>query len=177
LWDPSDLPLWDPLWDSSGINGTRSHVTRDTHVGLGFRGWLDCLVFILAFSLACSSTWRAIPPLDKPRCKQVETAARNRLLLRPFCDHGLVAISRALPLVFACSVEMEFLGAAVDAGGNTVLRESLISSSFNELGRKELPDAGLVGTGVGADQTGAGAAVDIGGFAALIYPLNLCFRC
>ena len=31
-------------------------MTRDTHVGLGFRGWLDCLVFILAFSLACSST-------------------------------------------------------------------------------------------------------------------------
>jgi hypothetical protein len=31
-------------------------VTHDTHVGLEFCGWLDSLVFILAFSLACSST-------------------------------------------------------------------------------------------------------------------------
>ena len=49
---------WDPLWDSSGIHETcvGPHVTRDTHVGLVARGWLDCLVFSWVFNLACSST-------------------------------------------------------------------------------------------------------------------------
>ncbi len=52
------LSLWDLLWDSSGIHATcvGPHVTRDTHVGLAARGWLDCLVFSWVFNLACSST-------------------------------------------------------------------------------------------------------------------------
>ena len=46
------------LWDSSGIHETcvGPHVTRDTHVGLVARGWLDCLVFSWVFNLTCSST-------------------------------------------------------------------------------------------------------------------------
>ncbi len=50
--------MWDPLWDSSGTHETcvGPHVTRDTHVGLVARGWLDCLVFSWVFNLACSST-------------------------------------------------------------------------------------------------------------------------
>jgi len=52
------LSLWDLLWDSSGIHETwvGPHVTRDTHVGLVARGWLDYLVFSWVFNLACSST-------------------------------------------------------------------------------------------------------------------------
>ena len=58
LWDSVLDSLWDLLWDSSGIHETcvGPHVTRDTHVGLVARGWLDSLVFSLVFNLACSST-------------------------------------------------------------------------------------------------------------------------
>jgi hypothetical protein len=51
-------------------------VTRDTHVGLGFRGWLDCLVFILAFSLACSS-----------RNPPVRPQIRDLVAIRPLVLH------------------------------------------------------------------------------------------
>ena len=43
-WDSLDVGS---LWDSSDVRsfGVGPHVTRDTHVGLVARGWLDYLVF------------------------------------------------------------------------------------------------------------------------------------
>ena len=76
--------MWDLLWDSSGIHETCAgpHVTRDKHVGLVARGWLDFLVFSLVFNVACSSTQTG-PPL-RP------TANSPNIKRPPVVDCGMV---------------------------------------------------------------------------------------
>ena len=55
------IPLYDSfvgLFVGCVLVRISSHVTRDTHVWLVARGWLDCLVFSMGFILACASTLR-----------------------------------------------------------------------------------------------------------------------
>jgi hypothetical protein len=53
------IPLYHPfvgLFVGCVLVRISSHVTRDTHVGLVARGWLDGLAFSMGFNLACSLT-------------------------------------------------------------------------------------------------------------------------
>ena len=55
------IPLYHPfvgLFVGCVLVRISSHVTRDTHVGLVARGWLDCLVFSMGLNFACPSTGR-----------------------------------------------------------------------------------------------------------------------